>query len=449
MMTAKAELPTTRPAPWSRIELLTKDWLKELRERKTYGTLEECQNLALLTRKSASDAMHSTNLQHDLEGFVGLVELLKEIEGLVSATELLTLGTVIMISRPNRPYDWASNKPVEANDGTPTVIELFGLLSKHAVDGFDSVNCVNATHVLRQVLAQHAHLMSVEQMKPFLEASPTLTWKCKETVNIQATRYSPESAYFRSQELLSTRREWTLPNQALVALLQNSFPEGPEGCDPADVLVGGSGAESFDKLTSKLFDIANAGIKIGMKRTDVVLISQILERMTHIVTVEAGTDRAKHYATALVSLIDMVLPQAPKINSKNCIYAAVGIKKNPMCDDGFFNTCTLRALKVATVPEGYPEAVEALENFRYQVLLHTVHISPTLRKYDDFNDDDHIAELADLCSASLARKTGLQPLSGVDKLNLVRWMHDGPVRRQLMTDNMKVRKEIFMEDLGL
>jgi hypothetical protein len=257
------------------------------------------------------------------------------------------------------------------------------------------------------------------------------------------------SAYFQSQELLSTRREYTVPNQALVALLHNSFPEGSNGCNPDDVLVGGSGAESLDKLMSKLLSIAQAGIKIGMKRTDVVLISQILERMTHIVTVEAGSERAQHYATALASMIDMVLPQTPKINSKNCIYTAVGIKKNPMCDDGFFNLCTLRALKPATVPESYPEAFEALENFRYQVLLHTVHISPTLRKFDDFNDSEHIAELASLCSASLSKKTALLPLNGVDKLNLVRWMHEGPVRRQLMTDNLKVRKEIFMEDLGL
>jgi hypothetical protein len=112
-------------------------------------------------------------------------------------------------------------------------------------------------------------------------------------VNIQANRYGPEPAYFQSQELLSTRNIYTVPNQALVALLHNCFPEGPNGCDPADVLVGGSGAESFDNLTSKLLSIAKAGIKIGMQRTDVVLISQLLERMTHIVTGQSESRKTR------------------------------------------------------------------------------------------------------------------------------------------------------------
>lgn len=437
------------PLKRSETELLAEGWLEKLKHRKEFESLDVQKNLAVVACHLTIRDLPDHNLDYDVDGFVVLVELLKELEGLISSTELLTLGNLIMMKRPEAPCLALSNKPVEANDSTPTVIELFGLLSKHAIEGFDSPNCVNVAHLLRQVLTQNAHIMTVDQMKSFLDASPTLTWKCKESVAHLGIRQSAVSAYFQSQELLSTRREYTVPNQALVALLHNSFPEGSNGCNPDDVLVGGSGAESFDKLMSKLLSIAQAGIKIGMKRTDVVLISQILERMTHIVTVEAGTDRAQHYATALVSLIDMVLPQAPKINSKNCIYAAAGIKKNPMCDDGFFNLCTLRALKPATVPECYPEAVEALENFRYQVLLHTVHISPTLRKFDDFNDSEHIAELADLCSVSLSRKTAMQPLSGVDKLNLVRWMNDGPERRQFMVDNLKIRKEVFMEDLGL
>lgn len=433
----------------SDIELLAEGWLEKLRRRKEFHTPDVVQDLAVVACHMTIRDLPDHNLDYDVDGFVVLVELLKELEGLISSTELLTLGNLIMMKRPEAPCLALSNKPVEANDSTPTVIELFGLLSKHAIEGFDSPNCVNVAHLLRQVLAQNAHIMTVEQMKPFLDASPTLTWKCKESVSHLGIRQSAVSVYFQSQELLSTRREFTVPNQALVALLHNSFPEGPNGCEPADVLAGGSGAESFDRLTAKFLSIAQAGIKIGMKRTDVVLISQILERMTHIVSVEAGTERAQHYATAITSLTDMVLPQAPKINSKNCIYTAVGIKKNPMCDDGFFNLCTLRSLKATAVPLSYPEATEALEKFRYQVLLHTVHISPTLRKFDGFNDDEHIAEFADLCSASLSKKTALQPLSGVDKLNLVRWMNEGPQRRQMMMDNLKITKEIFIEDLNL
>jgi hypothetical protein len=83
------------------------------------------------------------------------------------------------------------------------------------------------------------------------------------------------------------------------------------------------------------------------------------------------------------------------------------------------------------------------------VLLHTVEISPVLRKFDDFDDADHIVDLAGLCTESLMKNKSVAPLNEAGKLHLVRLLKDGPVRRHLMTENMKVRKELFMEDLGL
>ena len=316
---ASAAQKATRALKKSDIELMAEDWLEELHRYKACGTPTAAQDVAVSICKLACEALPDQNMQYDLEGFVVMVEVLKEMEGLVSSTNLIELGTLIMMKRPYCPCNALCNKPVEANDSTQTVIELFGLLSKHAIEGFDSPNCVNVAHLLRQVLAQNAQTMTVEQMRPFLERSPTMTWECQGSVSHLGVYQGAALAFFENQHELSTKAFYVVPNQAWIALLNNSFPEGTEGCTPDDVLMGATSAERFDQLAGKILEIAKAGIKVEMRLSDVVLIAQILERMTHIANEEAGTQRGQRYATAVVSLIDIVIPRYEKLKTRHCI----------------------------------------------------------------------------------------------------------------------------------
>lgn len=121
-----------------------------------------------------------------------------------------------------------------------------------------------------------------------------------------------------------------------------------------------------------------------------------------------------------------------------------------MAKTAFYNHCTLKALKGTAIPLQYPEAAQALEHFRFQVLLHTVAVSETFRKSNlSFTDKEHIQALIDLCSESLIEPKPLSLLGPAQRLQLVREMNEGPVRRKLMMDDIKITKELFIEDLGM
>ena len=428
-------------------------WSQELQKLTAADDKEMAKDFAIQIYSHFVKNLPGPGKFYDHADFQAVVGLIKKMASLIPSTGLLAVGGYTMMKRPGCPYDENRHERVEANASTSTVIELFGLLAAHALAGYDKTHSTtNVMHLLRQVLAQNAHLMTIEEMKPFLEISAELSWLGRSGQTLLSVFQGPATPYFESERLLSNEGVDTVNNQAWAALLYNCFDGGPAGCELDHVLVGQPYAGSFDELTLKILQIYQAGFAMRMQRTDAVLISQILARMTHIVNVEAGTERAQHYATAIQSLVEMTVPDADNILDKNCIYKAVGTKKNPMGDDGFYNLCTVRSLKQTAVPLVYPETMASLDRFRYQVLLHIVHISPKLHKQDtkgDFNDQEHIAALADLCHDSLSAKDALKPLSPQARINLLKMMNDGPVRHKLMSSDLKATKEVFSQDLGL
>jgi hypothetical protein len=94
----------------------------------------------------------------------------------------------------------------------------------------------------------------------------------------------------------------------------------------------------------------------------------------------------------------------------------------------------------------------ALEQFRYNVLLHLTHVSPTFHKHGKafpYVDQEHIAALADLCPNALSAEDALKPLNGKARLLLLKTMNHGPVRNKLLSGDLKMSKEVFGHDLGL
>jgi hypothetical protein len=398
-------------------------------------------------------AIGNRGLDIDDAAFAQMVDLLKTMESLMALNGILSLGGRLMTRRPQRPPIDEVNWPAEAKESTPKVIELFALLARHAKAGSSSFSNQNVLHLLREVLAQHASHMTVEDMKPLLEHSADITWACKTatTVNHEDTR--PSSVYFDKQEALQgIATSESLPNQAWTGLLQHYFPYGMGDMEPASILAGGLGRglpRDFDRFALKVIEIGQAGIKMPMHRTDVVLISQMLERMTLVVAREANTPRAQHYVQAITALVAITVPVLGKINEKTSMFAVIG-KNNPMAKSAFYNHCTLDALKDTAIPLAYPEAAQALEHFRFQVLLHTVAVSDTFRKKNaSYWDKAHLKGLSDLCAQSLIEPKPLAAITPSARINLVREMSEGPARRKLMTEDMKIRKEMFIEDLGL
>jgi hypothetical protein len=385
--------------------------------------------------------------------FQAVVSLIKEIEPLIPPAGVLAVGAYVMMKRPGCPYEENRNERVEANDSTGNVIELFGLLARHAMKGYtESHVSTKVMHLLRQVLSQNAHSMTIEEMKPFLEISAEISWLGRSGQTLLNVFQGPETPYFERETSLSNLGVNTVANQALVALLYNCFDGGPDGGELDDVLVGQPLAGGFDELTLRLLQICQAGIKMEMRRTDVILVSQILERMAHIANVEAGTERAQHYATAIQAVVQITLQVIPNILDKNSIYKAQGTKTNPMADDGMYNFCTVKALTTTAVALESSEAMAALEQFRYNVLLHLTHVSPTFHKHGKafpYVDQEHIAALADLCPNALSAEDALKPLNGKARLLLLKTMNHGPVRNKLLSGDLKMSKEVFGHDLGL
>ena len=427
-------------------------WLQEL-QRMLADDKESGKALAIQIYSHFTKNLPVQGTLYDEADFKAVVSVIKEIEPLIPPAGLLTLGGIVMMKRPGCPYDENRNDRVAANTSTPAVITLFGLLAKHAIAGYSESHVhTKMMHLLRQVLTQNAHSMTVEEMKPFLEISPEISWLGRAGMTLLNVFQGPETPYFEHETSLSNQGVNTVTNQALVALLYNCFDGGPDGGGLDDVLVGQPYADGFDELTLRLLQICRAGIKMDMRRTDVILVSQILERMVHIAKVEAGTERAQHYATAIQAVVQITLPVVPNILDKNSIYKALGTKKNPMADDGFYNFCTVKALTNTAVPLESSEAMAALEQFRYNVLLHLTHVSPTLHKHGKnfpYVDQKHIAALADLCPNALSAEDALKPLNPKGRLYLLKAMNHGPVRNTLMSADLKLSKEVFSQDLGL
>jgi hypothetical protein len=389
----------------------------------------------------------------DHAAFSQLVDLLKAMESLMGLNGVLSLGSRLMTRRPQRPPEDETNWPAQANDSTPKVIELFALLARHAKAGSSSFSNQNVLHLMREVLAQHASHMTVEEMKPFLDQSRDLTWACKVATSVNGEDTRPAWVYFDKQDVLQEiATTETLPNQAWTGLLQHYFPFGMGDMKPESILAGGLGRglpRDFDRFALKVIEIGQAGIKIPMHRTDVVLVSQMLERMTLVVSKEANTPRAQHYVEAITALVAITVPVLDKINDKTSLFAVTG-KNNPMAKSTLYNQYTLEALKSTVTPLAYPEAAQALEHFRFQVLLHTVAMSETFHKKNEYyRDKEHLQELSDLCAQSLIEPKPLAAITPAARLILVREMSEGPARRKLMTDDMKIRKVLFIEDLGM
>lgn len=435
----------------TRTQQLCAEWINKLQDLKA-GHIEAAERYCLqIYDHLVKDLPFSRGQLHGVGDFAAVVDIIKEMTSLLPTNAVVALGVRCMMNRPHCPLDDYRNQRVEYNESTPKVIELFKLISQYALDG-EKKGPPNVMHLLRQILAQNAHHMTIEDMKPFLDVSSELTWARRSGCTYLNVFHGPDSVFFESEGLLIGKGVDTLTNQAWAGLLYNCFEDGPSGGEVDDVLVGKPYAEPFDELMLHILQMAKVGVSMEVRRTDVVLVAQMLERMVKILECEEGTERAKHCSTALQALVHITAPSASKITGKNCIYTAPGLKKNPMCDDGFYNICTLRSLKATAVPLAYPDAISALEHFRYQVLLHAVHISPSLHKRDEtkqFQDDEYLRELADLCSGKLMERKALVPLSSEARLLLVKGMNEGPAKRKLMTDNFQIRKDIFVDDLGL
>lgn len=428
-------------------------WQQELQRMLAADDKDTAKALAIQIYSHFVKNIPGNGLFYEHSDFEAVVSLIKDIEPLIPPAGLLTLGGIVMMKRPGCPYDDNRNDRVEANASTPDITTLFGLLAKHAIAGYSESGVhTKMLHLLRQVLAQNAHSMTINEMRPFLEISPEISWLGRSGQTLLSVFQGPETPYFERETSLSNQGVNTVTNQALVALLYNCFDGGPDGGELDDVLVGQPLAGGFDELTLRLLQICQAGIKMEMRRTDVILVSQILERMVHIANVEDGTERAQHYATAIQAVVQVTLPVIPNILDKNCIYKAIGTKQNPMADDGFYNFCTVKALTNTAVALESPEAMAALEQFRYNVLLHLTHMSPTFHKHGKaypYVDQAHIAALADLCHESLIRDDALQPLNRKGRLYLLKTMNHGPVRNKLLSGDLKMSKEVFGHDLGL
>lgn len=386
----------------------------------------------------------------DEQSFSDLVDLMKVLDKLLPVGGILCVAGNAMMKRPGKPFEDKANEPVVENSSTPKIIELFMLLAGRAKAGSESYSNQNVMHLLRQVLTQNARYMTMAQMKPFLEISAEITFASRNATSTLGEFQGPRSDYFEQSRTLSGSNVDTIPNQGWVALLNNCFESGPEGCEPQYVLTGECWAQDFDHLALLILQMKQHDIKMPLRRTDVVLVSQIMERMVFVMAHEPSTPRAQHMGTALCALVDITLPIEKKITLKNNIFYAP-LKKNPMADNGFYNLCTLKSLKATSLDIDHPAAEQAIELFKYQVLLHSAHISPVLQKQQprEFHYKKHLAELAQMCEASLLREKSLSPLSDLARLTLLAAMDETPLRAQLLLKNMKVRKELFVQELGV
>lgn len=385
----------------------------------------------------------------DEQSFSDLVDLMKILDKLLPLGGILCVAGNAMMKRPGKPFEEKENEPVQANSSTPKIIELFMLLAGRAKAGSESYANQNVMHLLRQVLTQNARYMTMAQMKPFLEISADITYASRHGTSTLGVFHGPRSDYFQSSLMLSGSNVDTIPNQAWVALLNNCFESGPEGCEPKYVLTGEVWAKDLDRLALLILQMQAHEIKMPLRRSDVVLVSQILERMAFVMAHEPSTERSQYMGTALCALVDITMPIEKKITQNNNIYSSPS-KKNPMADDGFYNLCTLRSLKVASQPIGDPAAEKAIQLFNYHVLLHGAQISPLLHRHSkDYNDKAYLAELSELCDTSLRQKKSLAPLSDVARLVLLSAMDETPLRAELLLANMKVRKDLFLQELGI
>lgn len=420
-----------------------------LNELLVSGSSEAIERYATQVYDGLVKAYPTTERSLDQQSFSDLVDLTKVLDKVLPLRGVLFVAGHAMMRRPGRPFEDKANEPVEANASTPKIIELFMLLAGRAKAGSESFSNQNVLHLLREVLTQNAEHMTMVEMKPFLDISAEITFASRNGTSTLGEFQGPRSDYFEGSRLLSRSNVDTIPNQAWVALLNNCFESGPEGCEPRYVLTGEVWAQDFDRLALLILQMKQHDVKIPLRRTDVVLVSQILERMVFVMAHEPSTERVHHMGTALCALVDITTPVEKKITANNNILASP-LRKNPMADDGTCNDFTLRSLRATSQRIDHPAAEQALELFRYQVLLHTAQISAVLHKQSkDYRDKAFLGELAELCAVSLREKNSLAPLGDSARLALLSAMDETALRADLLLANMKVRKQLFVQELGI
>ena len=386
----------------------------------------------------------------DEQSFSDLVDLVKVLNKVMPVGGVLCAGGIAMMKRPGRPFEDKTDEPVAENPSTPKIIELFMLLASRAKEGSESYSNQNVMHTLRQVLTQNAEYMTMAQMKPFLEISADITYACRNGTGALGEFQGPLSDYFEDSKSLSIGKVESIPNQAWVALLNNCFDSGPEGCEPQYVLSGDVWAKDLDRLALLICQMKQHDIKMPMHRSDVVLVSQILERMVYVMAHEPSTERAQHMGTALCALVDITTPIEKKIGLKNNFFYSPA-KKNPMSDPVFLSS-TVKCLKAASERIDHPAAERAIELFKYQVLLHAAQISPVLHKQEPkkFTDKEALVALAELCETSLRQPKSLNPMGEGGRLVLLTALEESPLRTELLVQsNMSVRKDLFIQELGV
>lgn len=427
-------------------------------------------NTALVAHNNAGDSQAAmelcieiyTALQRPLadreqhlghESFGRLVDLLTVMQPVTDVRGILSFGARIMSRRPGRPAEEDADGPAKPTESTPKVIELFSLLANHAYEGSASMSNQNVLHLLRQIVAQHAEQMTAEQMRPLLAHSAELTWRCRTATDVNGETTRPVFAILEHQERLQESITTdTLPNQAWVGLLQHYFPYGLGELNPEFVLAENTRGvpQDFDRFAKRIVEFDQAGIKIPMQRTDFLLIAQILERMALIAATEAGTIRAQTIAQSITALVNITVSDLKKINNKNSMLHVPSAKVNPMQRTTVFNQYSLQPLQSTAVPMPYPEASQALERFRFDVLLHTAAVSDTFRKKNpSYRDKDHLNSLVELCANSLLAPKSLSRVAPAVRQQLVIEMPDGPVRQHLIKNDAALLKTAFTHDLGL
>lgn len=427
-------------------------------------------NTALVAHNNAGDSQAAmelcieiyTALQRPLadwdqhlghESFGKLVDLLKVMQPVTDVRGILSFGARIMSRRPGRPAEEDADGPAKPTESTPKVIELFSILANHAYEGSASMSNQNVLHLLRQIVAQHADQITADQMKPLLVHSAELTSRCATATDVNGETTRPAIAILEHQDRLQNSiTSAILPNQAWVGLLQHYFPYGLGELNPELVLAENNRGvpQDFDRFAKRIIEFDEVGIKIPMQRMDFLLVAQILERMALVAATEAGTFRAQTIAESISALVNITVSDLKKINNKNSMLHVPFVKVNPMQRTTVFNQYSLQPLRSTAVPMPYPEAAQALERFRFDVLLHTAAVSDGFRnKNPSYQDMDYINSLVELCADSLMAPKSLSRVSPAVRRQLVIEMPDGPVRQYLIKNDASLLKTAFTHDLGL
>lgn len=243
-------------------------------------------------------------------------------------------------------------------------------------------------------------------------------------------------------------------NQALTSVFIGAMGRAAHRIDDMALEPEQPFAEALLRLSDQLFKLDNAGCHIpGCQLMDLQVVSQTVTAISKAYMLTEDPAQRQRYEKGLGALVNLTIkPVGSKLTVIGSAYAETAHMKKELVSRYTIGIID-RLIKEAQErpPTGSPVIEAAALRFNRQIYLELAFRAPQALKFD-INASERklqLLALADVARDGLQTDEDLSPLGKVQKLWLAKDSGDEKIKMVILGANPDLRKDTFIQDLGL